>query len=55
MFPIDCAKMVVEIKETNMPPLSTPISAIPFMVMFFVLMMGIPLFVARHHHHHTSK
>jgi predicted transporter len=47
--------MVAEVKEIDMPPLTTPISAIPFMVMFFVLMMGIPLFVARHHHHHTWK
>jgi len=34
-----------------MPPLTTPATAILFMIGFFVVMMGIPLLVVRYEHH----
>ena len=40
-----------------MPPLTTPATAILFMVGFFVVMMGIPLLFVRRIHlvHHVPK
>ncbi len=35
-----------------MPPLTTPPTAILFMIAFFVMMMGVPLFVLRLARHH---
>ena len=37
-----------------MPPLTTPSLAILFMLAFFVVMIGIPFFLARHDHHLTK-
>lgn len=37
-----------------MPPLTTPAAAVLFMFMFFVVMMGVPLFILRLAHHRTS-
>jgi len=34
-----------------MPPLSTPTTAVLFMIGFFVVMMGIPLLFVRPWHH----
>jgi len=34
-----------------MPPLTTPASAILFMIAFFVVMMGVPLFLLRSARH----
>ena len=34
-----------------MPHLTTPETAVLFMVMFFVVMMGVPLFVLHRKHH----
>ena len=34
-----------------MPPLTTPAAAVLFMFMFFIVMMGVPLFVLRLAHH----
>ena len=39
------------IKEDGMPPLTTPATAVVFMVMFFVVMMGVPFFVLHRKHH----
>jgi hypothetical protein len=33
-----------------MPPLTTPTAALVFMVLFFIAIMGIPLFFVRHNH-----
>jgi hypothetical protein len=40
----------MEGKEIVMPPLTTPSAALAFMVLFFVAIMGFPLFFARHNH-----
>ena len=43
----------MEVEEGNMPPLSTPATAILFMVGFFIVIMGVPLlFVGRKHPMH---
>jgi hypothetical protein len=34
-----------------MPPLTTPVTAVLFMIMFFAVMMGIPLLALRRGHH----
>lgn len=34
-----------------MPPLTTPATAVLFMVVFFVVMMGIPFLILRFGHH----
>ena len=40
-----------------MPPLTTPATAVLFMIVFFTAMMGIPLLTLRliHHKHHAPK
>jgi predicted transporter len=49
--------MALEVKEANMPPLTTPATAILFMILFFLAMMGIPLLFLRlmRHRYHASK
>ena len=39
------------IKEDGMPPLTTPATAVIFMITFFVVMMGVPFLVVRRKHH----
>ena len=34
-----------------MPPLTTPATAVVFMIMFFVVMMGVPFLVLHRKHH----
>jgi hypothetical protein len=34
-----------------MPPLTTPVTAVLFMFMFFVVVMGVPLLILRLPHH----
>ncbi len=34
-------------KEDAMPPLTTPATAVLFMIAFFVVMMGVPLLILR--------
>jgi hypothetical protein len=41
------------IREDDMPPLTTPATAILFMVAFFVVMMGVPLLILRVAHHRS--
>jgi hypothetical protein len=41
---------MIEVNEIIMPPLTTPSAALAFMILFFVAIMGVPLFFARHHH-----
>lgn len=45
------ANHVDVIKEDGMPPLTTPATAVVFMIMFFVVMMGAPFLVLRRKHH----
>jgi hypothetical protein len=43
--------MAAEVKEDVMPPLTTPTTAVVFMIGFFIVMMGIPLSFVRIGHH----
>jgi hypothetical protein len=36
-----------------MPPLTTPATAVLFMIAFFVMMMGVPLLILRVAHHRS--
>jgi len=36
-----------------MPPLTTPATAILFMMAFFIVMMGVPLLILRAGHHRS--